>query len=78
MSAALPSPQLIEVVKSEVGAPWLASVKVAFPNVETVTPSMPPVAVAALLPVRSASATVAEPVMVVMLPPSSAMAIEML
>ena len=58
-------------VMSALWSPGFASVKVAFVSVATVTPSTPPVAVAALLPVRAASPTVAVPVMVAVLPPSS-------
>ena len=54
----LPSPQVTAVtVKSLDGALLLASVKVALDSVAAVTPSTPPVALAALLPVRAASAT---------------------
>ena len=53
------------------GAAVLASVKVALPRVDALTPSTPPAAVAALLPVRAASPTVAVPVMTVVWRPSS-------
>ena len=65
----LPSPQLIVPEKSVVGAPVLASLKVA-ESVVGVTPSTPPLTVT-VPAVSGASATVVVPVSVVWLPPSS-------
>src|SRR4051794_14728076 len=58
-------------VKSVDGAPVLASVKLALDSVAAVTPSMPPVPVAPLLPVKLASPTVIDPVITAVFPPSS-------